>query len=199
MNGTDTLVFDIETQNFFTDVGVGWDNFPALRISVVGIYSYEKDAYFCFEEHEIEQMAELFRNAARVIGFASNRYDIPVLNLYFQKLKDRDSLNLWMKERVDILEEIERMTRSRVSLSRLAEANLGIKKEHHGSEAPGMFERGEIAALKEYCLQDVKITKDIYDLYLRDRALLVPRKDTGDVIRVAFGGDLAMGKKEEAV
>ena len=31
----DTIVFDIETQNFFTDLGVGRDNFAALKISVV--------------------------------------------------------------------------------------------------------------------------------------------------------------------
>jgi hypothetical protein len=31
----DTLVFDIETQNFFTDPDVGWDNYDALKISVV--------------------------------------------------------------------------------------------------------------------------------------------------------------------
>lgn len=183
----DTLVFDIETQNFFTDPEVGWNNFPALRISVVGIYSYEKDAYLCFEEKEVEQMADLFRNASRLVGFASNRYDIPVLNLYFQKMKDRDALNLWMKDRVDLLEEIEKVGAGRISLSRLAEANLGVKKEGHGSEAPGMYERGEIDALKEYCLKDVKLTKELYDCYLRDRALLVPRKGTAEVPRVALG------------
>jgi len=182
----DTLVFDIETQNFFTDLDVGWNNFPALKISVVGIYSYAKDAFFCFEEHETEQMAELFRGASRLVGFASNRYDIPVLNLYFQKMKDRDALNLWMKDRVDLLEEIEKVGAGRISLSRLAEANLGVKKDHHGSEAPGMYERGEIDALKEYCLADVRITKDLYDLYLRDRALLVPQKGAAETLRVAF-------------
>ena len=56
-----TIVFDIETQNFFTDPGVGWDNFAALKISAVGVYSYTKDEYVCFEEGEMEQAAELFR------------------------------------------------------------------------------------------------------------------------------------------
>src|SRR5882724_2721203 len=102
----DTLVFDIETSNFFTDPGVGWDNFEALRISVVGVYSYLKDKYFCLEEHEMSALADLFEGASRLVGFSSNRYDIPVLNLYFQKL-NRANINLWEKERVDLLEEVE--------------------------------------------------------------------------------------------
>jgi DEAD/DEAH box helicase domain-containing protein len=184
----DTLVFDIETKNFFTDEGVGWNNFEALRISIVGVYSYLEDKYYCFDEHEIQKLAALFLGAKTIVGFASNRYDIPVLNLYFQKLKDRAELNLWLRNRIDLLDEIERATGGdRISLSLLAEANLGVKKEHHGSEAGGMYERGEIAQLKEYCLKDVKITKELYDIYLRDRAFLVPSRETGELKRVVFG------------
>ena len=83
----DTLVFDIETQNFFTDPDVGWDNFEALKISVVAVYSYLEDRYYVYEEHEMEKLAELFRDARRIVGFSMNRYDIPVLHHYFQKLK----------------------------------------------------------------------------------------------------------------
>ncbi len=82
----DTLVFDIETQNFFTDPGVGWDNFAALKISVVGVYSYARDEYLVFEEHEMGELAELFDQANRIIGFSMNSYDVPVLNHYFQKV-----------------------------------------------------------------------------------------------------------------
>ncbi len=182
----DTLVFDIETSNFFTDPGVGWDNFGALKISVVGIYSYLRNEYVCYEESEVEKMAELFRSASRIVGFASNHYDIPVLNLYFQKLKDREELNLWEKERVDLAEKLEMQTGKRISLSKLAEANLGVKKDHHGSEAIGMFARGEIAKLKEYCLKDVRLTKELYDQYVREKYLYVPDRETGELVKVDF-------------
>ncbi|MEK7608096.1 MAG: ribonuclease H-like domain-containing protein [Patescibacteria group bacterium] len=182
----DTLVFDIETQNFFTDPDVGWGNFGALKISAVGIYSYNKNEYVCFDEHELDLAAELFRGSDKIIGFASNRYDVPVLNLYFQKMKYRDDVNLWTKNRIDLLEEIEKAYGGRVSLSRLAEANLGIKKDMHGGEAIGLYERGEIEKLKEYCLGDVRLTKELYDLYVRDKVLLVPDKKSGGMMRVDF-------------
>lgn len=182
----DTLVFDIETQNFFTDPDVGWGNFGALKISAVGVYSYQEDKYFCFEEQELEDAATLFRRSGNLIGFASNRYDVPVLNLYFQRMKGREDLNLWTKNRIDLLEEIEKAYGGRVSLSRLAEANLGVKKDMHGGEAIGLYARGEMEKLKEYCLGDVKLTKELYDLYLKDRAFLVPDKKTGSMLRVDF-------------
>ncbi len=181
----DTLVFDIETQNFFTDPDVGWDNFAALKISVVGVYSYLYDKYFVFEEQEMEKLAELFRSASRIVGFSMNRYDVPVLNNYFQRLHAA-APNLWEKERVDLLEEIEMAAKQRVSLSRLAEMNLGVKKDRHGSEAIGLYREGKIEELKAYCLKDVELTKALYDLYRKQNYFLMPDKKTGETMKVAF-------------
>lgn len=181
----DTLVFDIETQNFFTDPGVGWDNFAALKISVVGVYSYLEDRYSSFEENQIEELAELFHDAKTIVGFSMNRYDVPVLNNYFQRL-GASAPKLWEMERVDLLEEIEMSTGQRVSLSRLAEANLGVKKDHDGSEAITLYRDGKMKELKEYCLNDVKLTKELYDLYKRQNYLLMPDKRTGETIKVEF-------------
>jgi DEAD/DEAH box helicase domain-containing protein len=180
----DTLVFDIETQNFFTDPDVGWDNYAALKISVVGVYSYIEDRYYCYEEHEMDKLAELFNDARRIVGFSMNRYDIPVLNNYFQRLKNGPKL--WEMERVDLLEEIEMATGSRVSLDRLAGANLGANKTHHSSEAGALYREGKIDELKEYCVNDVKLTKELYDLYRKQNFLMVPSKRTGEIIKVVF-------------
>ncbi len=192
----DTLVFDIETQNFFTDPDVGRDNFAALKISAVGIYSYMRDKYFCFEESEVEKIAELFRDATRLVGFSMNRYDVPVLNLYFQRLpvggRALDPVpNIWEKERIDLLEEIEMAAGQRVSLSKLAEVNLGIKKDRHGSEAISLYREGRMEELKEYCLQDVRLTKDLYDLYRKQRFFMIPDKKTGEIIKVEFSKQYA--------
>jgi DEAD/DEAH box helicase domain-containing protein len=180
----DTLVFDIETQNFFTDPDVGRNNFGALKISVVCVYSYDEDKYFSFEEDEMSAVAELMNRAGRIVGFSSNRYDIPVLNGYFRRL--RIDCPLWKKERVDLLEEIELATGERISLSRLAEANLGEKKERHGIEAIQLYKEGRMDELKKYCLNDVRLTKEIYDLYAKQHCLMVPSKKTGETVKVEF-------------
>ena len=184
----DTLVFDIETKNFFTDPEVGWNNFTALKISVVGAYSYLKDAYFCFEEQEREKLAELFRDAKRLVGFSINRYDVPVLANYFQGSPETRDIDLWKRERVDLLEEVEIETGTRISLSKLAYANLGVSKDQHGSEAIELWKSGRIDELKSYCLNDVKLTKQLYDLYRRDGSLVIPNKETGALAKVTFQG-----------
>jgi DEAD/DEAH box helicase domain-containing protein len=180
----DTLVFDIETQNFFTDPEVGWDNYAALKISVVVVYSYLEDRYYTYEEHEMDKMAELFKDAKRIVGFSMNRYDIPVLNNYFQRIPGAPKL--WEMERVDLLEEIEMATGQRISLDRLAGANLGANKTHHGSEAGALYRAGKMDELKKYCENDVKLTKDLYDLYRKQSYLLMPSKKTGEMITVEF-------------
>jgi len=185
----DTIVFDIETQNFFTDPGVGRDNFAALKISVVGAYSYVQDRYFTFEEYQIGECIDLFRDAERIVGFSSNRYDIPVLNGYFRR--HRISCDLWKKERIDLLEEIELATDERISLSRLAEANLGEAKEQHGLEAIQLYREGKMDELKKYCLNDVRLTKEIYDLYVKQHYLMVPSKRTGEIVKVEFAKPMA--------
>lgn len=182
----DTLVFDIETKNFFTDPDVGWNNFEALRISAVGAYSYLRDEYFCFDEFELEKAAELFASSALLVGFSSNRYDIPVLNVHFQRLGGLSAVNLWDKARLDLLEEIEMATGKRVSLDKLSRANLGVGKDHKSSEAIALYQNGEIEELKKYCLQDVRLTKDLYELYRRNRQLLVPDRKGGEILTVNF-------------
>ena len=189
-------MFDIETQNFFTDPEVGWDNFEALKISVVGVYSYDRDEYLVFKESEMLALAELFAKAGRIVGFSMNRYDVPVLNHYFQKLgKLADgsfAQNLWKMERVDLLDEIELVLRGRVSLSRLAEANLGVKKDRHGSEAIMLYREGRMDELKEYCLKDVHLTKELFDLSRKQNFLMVPDKVTGELVKIGFA-------KEDAI
>jgi DEAD/DEAH box helicase domain-containing protein len=182
----DTLVFDIETKNFFTDPGVGWDNFGALQISVVGVYSYLRDEYRVYEEEEMGALAALFEGARTIVGFSSNRYDVPVLNQYFQRLPASSRVNLWHVERVDLLEDIETATGKRISLSRLAEANLGVRKERQGWEAIELYREGRMDELKAYCLRDVELTKQLYDLYRERGYFFIPDRKTGQLTKLQF-------------
>lgn len=188
---SDILVFDIETQNFFTDPEVGWGNYEALRISVVGVYSYAENKTFCFEESEMDKAAEIFQKAGLLVGFSMNRYDVPVLNKYLRKINP--SLNLFDKERLDLLDEIELAIGRRISLDKLAQANLGVGKNGSGAKAIELYRRGMIGELKNYCLQDVDITKRLFDQYREKKYLFIPGRD-GEKIKIEF---LKPGKFQE--
>ncbi len=170
------IVFDIETKNTFADVG-GDQNIDKLEVSVVGVYSYDKDEYICFDENELDELGRFLKSASPLIGFSSKRFDVPVLEKYFD-------FKLSAVPHYDILEEITKAFGRRIGLGVLAEANLGIGKTSHGLEAIGMYARGEMEKLKNYCLQDVKITKEIFDLIRNQGYLWIPQRDVPDMIKL---------------
>lgn len=174
----DKLVIDIETKNSFTDVG-GQANLKNLDVSFVGVYSYNQDKYLSFYENQMPELERLMKSAGLVIGFSINRFDIPVLEKYFK-------FNIFALNRLDILDEIEMLLGQRISLDLLAKTNLGIGKTHHGLEAIRLYREGNLEELKNYCLNDVKITKDLYDLVQKQGHLLVPKKYSEEVIKASF-------------
>jgi DEAD/DEAH box helicase domain-containing protein len=174
----DRIVFDIETKNSFADVG-GEQNIEKLEVSVVGAYSYNEDRYFCFEEKELDKLGEFFKRTGLLIGFSSKRFDVPVLAKYF-------NFNIAAIPHFDILEVIEKSFGRRVGLGILAEANLNIGKTGHGLEAIELYKNGELEKLKNYCLQDVKITKQIFDLIKEKGYLWIPRRDAPEMVKVTI-------------
>jgi DEAD/DEAH box helicase domain-containing protein len=174
----DKIVLDIETKNFFEDVG-GRDNVGKIEVSVVGIYSFDQDKYIAFDEHEMEKLAELLKRTQLIITFAGARFDMLVLEKYF-------SFNIFSIDHFDILEEVEKNLGRRIGLGILAEANLGVGKTGQGGEAIEMYKQGEIQKLKDYCLQDVKITKDLYELIKKQAYLWIPERNTSRMTKLAI-------------
>ena len=175
---TDKIVFDVETKNTFADVG-GQENIEKLEVSVVGAYSYATDEYRCFDEAELDGLGELLQRAHLLIGFSSKRFDIPVLQKHFR-------FNLSSIPHFDILEEVEKALGRRIGLGILAEANLGVGKTAHGLDAIDFYRNGEIEKLKDYCLQDVKITKEIFDLIRTKRYLWVPQRNVPQMEKITL-------------
>lgn len=164
----DKIVFDIETKNTFADVG-GHENVGDLEVSVVCAYSYNDGEYHCFTEYEMDKLEEFMKRAYLIIGFASKRFDVPVLNKYFK-------FNLASIPHFDILEEVEKNLKRRIGLNVLAEANLGVGKTAKALESIDFYKNGEIEKLKDYCTNDVKITKDIYELIKSQGYLWIPER-----------------------
>ena len=152
----DTLVIDLETKKSFADVG-GEKNIRQLGISVAGVYSYAKDTLFAFEEHELDKVEEMLKNTDHVIGFNINHFDIPVIEPYLKEVSfDTIAVTDMFVDAVEFLGH-------RVGLNALAKATLGTSKSGNGLEALEWFKQGRVEEVKKYCLDDVKITRDLYE------------------------------------
>ena len=174
----DKIVLDLETKNSFADVG-GRNNVEALEISVVGLYSYNRDEYFCVDEHELNKLGDILAKSGLVVGFAIKRFDFPVLQKYLP-------YDVMRVKHLDILEEIEGNFGRRIGLDVVAQANLGIGKSSHGLEAIAMYKEGRMDDLKKYCLQDVKITKELYDFVCTNGHLMIPDRFGGESQKLIF-------------
>ncbi|MDP3901487.1 MAG: ribonuclease H-like domain-containing protein [bacterium] len=170
----DKLVIDIETKNSFADVG-GQQNIKDLKVSLVGVFSYEQNKYLSFNEYQVKELNDLLKKTGLIIGFSINRFDIPVLN-------EHCGINLFNLSRIDLLDEIEILLGQRISLDILAKTNLNTGKTHSsGLEAIRLYKEGKFDELRDYCLNDVKITKDLYELTKKQGHLLVPHRTTGEM------------------
>ena len=62
------------------------------------------------------------------------------------------------------------------------------------SDAIRLYRDGLMDELKAYCLKDVELTKQLYDLYRTQGFLLVPMKETGENAKVEFSVPVATGQ-----
>ncbi len=150
----DILVLDLETQKSFDEVN--GRNFRDLLVSVVGLYSYQRDAFECYDEKDVHHLLPMLESADLVIGFNTKRFDYLVLEPYFKKTLDHI-------RSLDILEEVQKTLGHRLSLDTIAKATLNQSKIGEGLDAIRYFRAGEIDKLKKYCLEDVRLTRDLYE------------------------------------
>jgi uncharacterized protein YprB with RNaseH-like and TPR domain len=157
------IVFDIETSNIFQDVG---SNNPAdLSISIVGIYQYENDKYSTFIQEEFGKLWPILENADMFITFNGDHFDIPLLNKYYPG-------DLLKVKSLDLLKEMHKSAGRRMKLDQIAEGTLGKPKDGNGLDALKWWKNGEIEKVKKYCLEDVRITKDVYEYALKNGKLI---------------------------
>jgi DEAD/DEAH box helicase domain-containing protein len=149
------IVLDLETQKSFEEVG-GFGKNHLLKVSVVGVYFYRLDKYMTFTEDQLYKLGEMLQEADQIIGFNHINFDYQVLQPYLNfKLAEIPSL--------DLLVEVEKIIGHRVKLDNLAQMTLGVGKSGDGLQALKYYKLGQMEELKKYCLDDVRITRDLHD------------------------------------
>lgn len=156
------IVFDIETSNDFMDTG--FSDMSKLDMSCVCIYDYETDKYSSFTQETLKDLWPIFEKADLLIGYNSDHFDIPVLAKYY-------SGDLTKIKSLDLLKEVRNSLGRRIKLDTLAEATLGRNKTADGGAAVRWWKAGEKQKVIDYCIEDVRITKDIYEYALKNKSL----------------------------
>ena len=163
------IVFDIETKNLFSEVGSS--DPAALDISVVCIHDSATDTYSSYTEDTLKKLWPILEQADMLIGFNSDHFDIPLLNKYYPG-------DLTRIKSLDLLKEIRASIGRRIKLDSVAKGTLNVGKIGHGLEAITWWKNGEIDKIIKYCLEDVRITKELYD-YARKNGTLKFKEGPG--------------------
>lgn len=157
------VILDVETKQTFDDVG-GY--FPEkLGISFVG--ACLRDAVgqpgqlLSFFERDLPKLFPLLEEADVVIGFNIDSFDMPTFIPYY-------SADISKIPTLDLMARIKDSIGHRISLDAVAQETLGVGKTGNGLDAIRYYQRGDWEALEKYCLQDVKVTRDIYDFGLKN-------------------------------
>lgn len=147
------IIFDVETQKTFQEVGGRVDK---LGVSVVGVYDYANDKYLYFLEKDLNKLFKLFEQASYLIGYNNKKFDIEVLKPYYVG-------DISKFQHLDILEEIQKSLGHRIALDDVVKGTLEKRKEGHGLQAINLYNEGKIKELIDYCLSDVRLTKEVYE------------------------------------
>lgn len=180
------IVFDIETSNIFRDVGKADPSL--LDLAVVGVWDSENDAYSCYTKEELPNLWPILEKADTLIGWNSNHFDIPLLNKYYPG-------DLFQIKSIDLMAELREAMGRRLSLNSVASATLGKEKSGEGLQATKWWQEGEYEKVKNYCLDDVRLTKEVYDYALAHGALKY--KDLG-ILKEAKMDTSSWEKKEDS-
>lgn len=181
-------VFDLETKRSAKEVG-GWHRADRMGISMAVVYDGAEDVFHSYQEHDVPKLLEHLFRLELVVGFNNKRFDNKVLSAY-------TSRDLSALPALDILEEITSQLGYRLSLDRLAEHTLGVKKSGDGLQALRWYKQGRIEKIRDYCRKDVEITRDLFLHGLRQQHLLFQNK-ARKVVRLPVNFSRAMEKIEK--
>ena len=163
----------------------GWDDVENMGISVICAYDYETERYRTFLEDNSKEFQALVDDADLVIGFNSLKFDNTLCRAHGLSVPDEKSYDLLVEiwKGAGLGPKFEYPSHVGFGLDVCSKANFGTEKTHHGALAPVDWQRGNYGVVIDYCLNDVKLTKDLIDRVIERGCIHDPR-NAEDIIEV---------------
>jgi len=158
------VYFDLETQKSADEVG-GWDKVRDMRMSVGVTYSTARGSYRIYPEWEANALMDELRRADLVVGFNSLRFDYEVLAGH------SPFFDVEQVPTMDMLVDLQKTLKHRLSLDSIASATLGVEKTAEGLQAIRWYKEGKLLEIAEYCCYDVKITRLVHEYGVSQKQL----------------------------
>jgi DEAD/DEAH box helicase domain-containing protein len=156
------ITFDIESIS--DSIVRGHIDVNDQELTVVAIHDSETGEYTSYFKEDLPKLWPILEHADMLIGFNSDAFDIPLLNRYYPG-------DLTQLHSLDLLTEVQKVLGRRIRLQSLAEATLGRGKKGDGLKAGEWWKEGKKDKVAEYCIEDVRLTRELYDYAMKHNAL----------------------------
>lgn len=147
------IIFDIETTGEMTGGGI---DIAKQELTVCCIHDSETDTFSSYFKEDLPKLWPLLERTDIIVGYNSDHFDIPILNKYY-------SGDLSKIKSIDLLKEIKNVLGRRLRLDNIAGATLGRGKTANGMQAVKWWKEGKKDLVRDYCIEDVRVTKDLYE------------------------------------
>ena len=148
------LVIDIETKNTYSEIG---SNDPTqLKTSYIGVYRSDTNNYEGYFEDKFDDFFTLLKDTDFAVGYNIDGFD-------FEVLKPLCPYDISKIPTVDLYKIAYTYSRVHLKLDNVATTTLGYGKSGDGLSAVRLFKEGKLDDLAKYCLDDVQITKELYE------------------------------------
>src|SRR3989304_3488885 len=151
------VFFGLETKSSFRE----FDDPKRLEVSVAALYDYRDHQKKIFEEKELNKLFPILESASYVVGYNVANFYIAVLQAYYP-----GKVSVFTP--FDILDDIKSKIGRRISLNEVVGATLEKKKSGHGLQAINLYKEGKIDELKQYCMDDVMLTKELFEYGIKN-------------------------------
>lgn len=156
------ITFDIETKAQSTVLGRL--DASTMELTVVGVHDSGTGEYTSYLKDELNSLWRILERADVLIGYNSDAFDIPILNRYYPG-------DLARIRSVDLMVEVQKALGRRLRLDSLATATLGRGKTGDGLKAVDWWNQGLYDKVREYCIEDVRLTRELFDHALEHGSL----------------------------
>lgn len=164
------ITFDIESVS--DSMIRGRVDVAEQELTVVAIHDSLTGEFSSYFKEDLPLLWPVLEHADMLIGFNSDSFDIPLLNRYYPG-------DLSHIRSLDLLSEVQKVLGRRIRLQSLAEATLGRGKSSDGLTAGAWWKEGKRDEVAKYCIEDVRITRELYDYALKNGVLKY--KDLRDI------------------
>lgn len=173
--GRRIAVFDLEIKKTIEECSRGWKSHDEMGVSCMVVWDYAEMRYRVFDDSNMSEAAKMLCDYDMVVGFNTVGFDWRVLTATYPELfpatprrsVDYDILRaIWLSLRLDP-DHFQPSTHGGYKLDDVAAETIGLRKSGNGAHAPVLFQAGKYAELIDYCIQDVKVERDLFEFIVQ--------------------------------